>query len=188
MSYGHFTQNPQPENSVLSPVNAYGAAKASGEHFVKLSKKEWVIIRPTSVYGFTDCANRVTQLLIDAAVAGKRAWVVKGEALDFSYVEDVAEGFLLACTSPAAVYEIFNISRGQAREASEFAEILKGYFPDFVYEIRNPNDTQVWRGAMDNKKAEKILGFKAKYGIEEGIRETLQLMQKYQNITVPKGL
>ncbi len=179
MAYGHFTKQPQPEESILSPVNAYGATKAAGEYFVKLSKKEWVIIRPTSVYGFTDCANRVTQLLIDAAVAGKSAWVVKDEALDFSYVKDVASGFAICTTSPGAVHETFNISRGQSREASEFAEILKQYYPSFRYEIRNPNNTQVWRGSMDNAKVRKILGFKSRYGIEEGIKETLELMKEY---------
>jgi UDP-glucose 4-epimerase len=179
MAYGHFTKQPQPEHSILDPVNAYGATKAAGEYFTKLSKKEWVIMRPTSVYGFTDCANRVTQLLIDAALAGKPAWVVKGEALDFSYVRDVAAGFALAITTPLAVYETFNISRGHARDASEFAELLKQYTSSFKYEIRNPNNTQVWRGSMDNAKAKKILGYQSRYGIEEGIKETLELMKEY---------
>lgn len=179
MTYGHFMQTPQSEEFILNPINSYGATKAAGEYFVKLSKKEWVIIRATSVYGFTDCANRVTQLLIDAAVMKKPAWIVRGETLDFSYIEDVVEGYLKCILLPEAAGNIFNISRGEARAASEFAAILKQYFPKFKYEVRGPDGRQVWRGPMDITKARKILNFNPKYSIEEGIEKTLKLIKKY---------
>jgi len=179
MAYGHFTQSPQPEEAMLKPINSYGATKAAGEYFVELSKKEWVIVRPTSVYGYADAANRVTQLLLDAALTNKPAWVVKGETLDFSYVEDVAEGFAKCIESSSALYETFNISRGEHRAASDFAEILKKYFPNFAYEVREPTSQQVWRGALDISKAKKYLEFDPKYNIEDGIKEILQLAEEH---------
>lgn len=180
MAYGHFKQTPQSENFILNPINAYGATKASGEYFVKLSSKDWVIIRPTSVYGFTDCANRVSQLLIDAAHMRKPAWVVKGETLDFSYNDDVADGYVLASLKPHASRETFNISRGEAREASEFAECLKQYLPEFSYEVREPLSQQVYRGPQDIQKAKTLLGFKPKFDIEAGIRNILELVHTYR--------
>lgn len=179
MAYGHFKQTPQSEEFILDPVNLYGATKAAGEYFVKLSKKEWVIIRATSVYGFTDCANRVTQLLIDAAVQKKPAWVIKSETLDFSYIDDVVDGYIKCILSKEAAGNTFNISRGEARAAEEFAAILKQYFPEFKYEVREPDGYQVWRGPMDIMKAQKILKFDPKYSIEDGIKETLELIKKY---------
>jgi UDP-glucose 4-epimerase len=179
MAYGHFKQTPQSENFILDPNNEYGATKAAGEYFVKLSQKEWVIVRPTSVYGFADCANRVTQLLLDAAFLKKPAWVVKGETLDFSYVDDVADGFVKCITLAKANHETFNISRGEARGATEFAEIIKQYFPNFVYEIREPSSQQVWRGPQDISKARSLLGFDPKYSIEKGVKETIKLIEKY---------
>lgn len=179
MVYGHFKQTPQSEQFILDPINEYGATKAAGEYFVKLSKKEWVIVRPTSVYGFADCANRVTQLLLDAAYLKKPAWVVQGETLDFSYIEDVTDGFVKCATMPAATYQTFNISRGESRAASEFAQILKGYFPDFEFEIRKPGNQQVWRGPQDISKAQALLGFSPKYDIDKGIEEILLLNKKY---------
>lgn len=179
MAYGHFMQTPQSEEFILNPINSYGATKAAGEYFVKLSKKEWVIVRATSVYGFTDCANRVTQLLLDAAALKKPAWVVRGETLDFSYIEDVTEGYLQCILLPEAAGNTFNISRGEARSAEEFAQNLKKYFPKFEFEIREPSDHQVWRGPMDITKAKKILKFNPKYSIEEGIEKTINLIKKY---------
>lgn len=179
MAYGHFTQTPQTEDVILNPINTYGAAKAAGEYFVRLSKKEWVIVRPTSVYGFTDCANRVTQLLIDAAAAKKAAWVVKGETLDFSYVSDVAEGFVKCVTLPQAVYQTMNISRGEAVAASHYAELVKKYYPKFEFEVRDPNSQQVWRGPLDISRAKNTLDYKPEYGIEKGLEETINLINEY---------
>lgn len=179
MAYGHFKQTPQTENFLLDPTNEYGACKAAGEYFVKLSEKEWVIVRPTSVYGLADAANRVTQLLLDAAHLNKPAWVVDGETLDFSYIEDVTDGFVLLITKKEANREIFNISRGEARSAAEFAQLVKKHFPKLTLDIRKPTKQQVWRGPLDISKAKSILGYNPKYSIEEGIAETVKLIHKY---------
>jgi nucleoside-diphosphate-sugar epimerase len=179
MTYGHFTKSPQPEDVMLNPINSYGACKAAGEYFVKLSKKEWVIVRPTSVYGYADAANRVTQLLLDAALNNKSAWVVRGETLDFSYIEDVAEGFALAVERPSAVYQTFNISKGEPRSASDFAEILKKHFPKFTYDVKEPTVQQVFRGAQDITKAKDFLNFSPKFNIEDGIEDILRLVEEY---------
>jgi len=179
MAYGHFKQHPQGETSILDPVNEYGACKAAGEYFVKLSEKEWVIVRPTSVYGFTDCANRVTQLLMDRAYVKKPAWVVKGEALDFSYVKDVAKGFFSCVTVKEANHDTFNISRGDSRSTEELAKLYKTHFSDFVYEVKEPEKQQVWRGPLDISSARDKLKFDPEYDLEDGVEETLKLVKEY---------
>jgi len=179
MAYGHFKQFPQSESYLLEPTNEYGACKAAGEYFVKLSEKEWVIIRPTSVYGFTDCANRVTQLLMDRASAKKPAWVIKGETLDFSYVKDTAMGFFKAIKSKRANKLTFNISRGESRSTEELANIYKSYYPKFEFEVKEPDKVQVWRGPLDNTRANAVLGYEARYGLEKGIEETLEYVKEF---------
>jgi nucleoside-diphosphate-sugar epimerase len=181
-AYGHYISDPQPEESYLKPVNDYGIMKAACEYAVQLSKKDWVIVRPTSVYGFTDCANRVTQLLWDAAISRKPAWVVAGETLDFTYINDLIDGLVKVITLPAAAKQIFNLSRGKARTAVEFAETLKEYFPDFSYEVKPANGNIVSRGAQDIRKAAKLLSYKPGYDIENGIKDTVRLMKKYGQI------
>ncbi|MCX8009129.1 MAG: NAD(P)-dependent oxidoreductase, partial [Patescibacteria group bacterium] len=176
----HFKQTPQSEHFILDPINTYGACKAAGEYFVKLSKKKWVIVRPTSVYGFTDCANRVSQLLIDAAFLKKRVWVVRGENLDFSFIDDVVDGLIKVIQKEEANFEIFNISRGESRSTIEFAEIVKRFFPSFVYEIREPDVQQVYRGPQDIQKARRILKYNPKYSIEDGIKKIIEQSKEYK--------
>jgi len=180
MAYGHFKQMPQGEDFLLTPENEYGAAKAAGEYYTRLSRKEWVIARPTSVYGLTDCANRVTQLLLDAAHMKKSVWVVRGETLDFSYIKDVVDGFKLLITKPIACRQTFNVSSGEARAVTEFASIVKSYFPKFEYEIREPSSQQVYRGPLDISKAKKVLKYRPHYSIEKGIKEIMMLIKEYK--------
>lgn len=173
MAYGHFTQTPQSEEYILKPTNAYGVCKASGEYFVSLSKKKWVIVRATAVYGYADCANRITQVLTDAAIQNTPAWIVKGETLDFTYIDDVIDGYMKCIFNSKAVGEAFNISRGEVRSTAEFAEVVNSYYPKFVYEIKDPPKDQVWRGALDISKARTILGYNPKFTIEKGIKKML---------------
>ncbi len=179
MVYGHFINPPLSEDTILNPENYYGATKAAGEYFVKLSRKEWVIIRPTSVYGFTDCANRVTQLLIDSANRNRPAWIISGETLDFSYIDDVVDGFVTCVTNSDANKKIFNISRGEGRSVLEFAQELKKYYPKFDFEIREADEKQVWRGSLDITRAKEILNFNPKYDIKKGIAAILKQIDNY---------
>ena len=122
----------------------------------------------------------MSQLLIDAACTNKPAWVVKGETLDFSYIDDVADGFVKAILMSEANHETYNISRGVAKTAVEFAEILKNYFPNFEYDVRQPVAQQVYRGPQDIQKVRIDLDFDPKYSIELGIKKILHLVEEYQ--------
>lgn len=179
MVYGHFLEDPQPEEAILSPLNSYGASKAAGELFLKLSKKEWVILRPICVYGFTDCANRVTQLLLDAAIMKKTAWITKDEMLDFTYIDDVVEGFVKAAFSEKANKNIFNLSAGDARYVDEFAQLVKNHFPSFEYEVREPTYQQVNRGELNIEKAKRVLQYQPKTSLKTGLKKILEHMDKH---------
>lgn len=176
MAYGHFVQTPQSEDFILNPINEYGACKAAGEYFTKLSKKQWVITRATAVYGFTDCANRINQVLIDAAINKTKPWTVRGETLDFTYIDDVVDGYVRCIFDPKAIGQTFNLSRGEVRSTQEFAEELKKYYPDFTYDVKEPPVDQVWRGALDITKARNILKYDPKFNIEDGIKKTLSYL------------
>lgn len=179
MAYGHFLEDFQKEDSILNPMNYYGATKAAGEYFVKLLNKDWVIVRPICIYGFTDCANRVTQLLVDAAYTGKSAWIVEGEKLDLTYVDDFVEGLIKCITSPKASKQTINISSGKAVSVKYFANLVKKQFPNFSFEIRKPPHDQVNRGGFNITRAKKILKFKPKYNIKKGLEKTLSLIKQY---------
>lgn len=180
MVYGTFAKNPQPENAALNPTTMYGATKAAGEHFVKLSKKKWVIVRPTTVYGFTDCAGRVTQLLMEAAMMGKPAWIVDGEMLDFTYIDDLIDGLIRCITMDEANFQTFNLSGGKARSVHDFAKAVATHFPNFSYEVRKPSGPMNERGTLDISKAKKLLSFTPRTSMEQGVSQIVKHMNEYK--------
>ena len=85
----------------------------------------YVILRPSAVYGTVDMITRVvSQLTKSNLTTGKM--IVQGpeNKLDFSNVKDVATYFCRATTSEV-INQTFNITRGNGRKLIEAAEIIK---------------------------------------------------------------
>ena len=76
---------------------------------------EHVIARPSAVYGPRDLdEERVVIKFIKAASQGKTLYANGGEEkLDFTYVDDIAQGIYCCVTSDKAKNNIFNIDRGK---------------------------------------------------------------------------
>lgn len=184
MVYGDFQYSPADENHLLSPIEVYGGTKLAAEILTKAYGKrfgiDYTIIRPSAVYGPTDANKRVSQIFIENAIKGKILKLEGGgtSKLDFTYIKDVAQGFVLAMKSEKAKNETFNITRGEGRSLKEFVDILKGIFPDLKTEIAPVDMKRPERGTLDISKAKKLLGYEPKYSLEEGIKEYVDFMKR----------
>jgi len=191
MVYGDFPMDeagnivPASENDPCDPLGLYGSMKVSGEHTTRAYGHRfdipYTIIRPSAVYGPTDSNRRVTEIFLTNALKGKPLRLDNGgyHKLDFSYVEDVAEGFLLAAEHENGVNETFNITRGEGRSIRELAETI-GDLVEGVEtyseerEVYRPN-----RGALDISKARDLLGYDPTYSLEEGMVEYLEFVREH---------
>ena len=175
--YGHFKRPIADEEHPTDPIDVYGGTKLTGEILTRAYARqhgfEYVVIRPSAVYGFGDANRRVTQLLIENAMKGKPLILHDGgrSMIDFTYVTDVADGFARAITAPEAGNQVFNITRGNARSVLEFANEVKKHFPKAQL-VEKPADTsRPERGTLSIEKAKKLLGYNPQVDIEEGVRE-----------------
>ncbi len=184
MIYGDFQYSPADENHPANPKDIYGSTKLAGEICTRGFSRTYgirsTIIRPSAVYGPTDMNRRVSQLFVENALAGKTL-VVRGkdEALDFTYVEDAAKGFILAATQEAGAGETFNITSGQAHTLLEYVLVLKQLFPDLRYEIGERDDSKPRRGTLSIEKAQRLLGYQPDFDLESGIRKYVEAMRSY---------
>ena len=101
MAYGDFPSEPPDEDSPKRPKDPYGAIKLGGEALVESFHRQFdlpfVIIRPSAVYGPLDSNMRVTGIFMLNAHLGKPLRVNnRSEQLDFTYVEDTADGIVRA--------------------------------------------------------------------------------------------
>tara|TARA_B100000989_G_C19266214_1_gene354262 strand:+ start:43 stop:606 length:564 start_codon:yes stop_codon:yes gene_type:complete len=186
MVYGDFTKDIVKENDQKNPKEAYGIMKYCGEKITeglcKLYKIDYSIIRPSAVYGPTDMNRRVSQLFVDGA-RNNRKLKVEGlnEKLDFTYIDDLAEGLILSAFKRKAAKQVFNMTFGKGRKLIDFIKILKKHYPYLKYEVKSKDKTKPSRGTLSISKARKLIGYKPKFDLEKGIKNYLEFLKKIEH-------
>jgi nucleoside-diphosphate-sugar epimerase len=177
MVYGNFFNDVAEDDCTCNPMGLYGIMKYMGEKIVEdyatRFPMDFVIIRPSAVYGEYDVEDRVVSKFMLNAMRGA-VLKVNGpdEVLDFTYVEDAAQGIVLAATVDAAANQIFNITRSDTKlytleKAAEIAVSIAGKGSIEVGE-RDPNFPK--RGRLNITKARLLLGYTPLVSVEEGFK------------------
>jgi UDP-glucose 4-epimerase len=160
----------------------YGAAKAANEGMLRsfndMFGLPYVALRYFNVYGpRMDLFGKYTEVLVrwlDCLDRGERPKVFGdgSTSMDFVFSEDVARANVLAAKS-AVSDDVFNVASGKETTLLQLLGALlrvtgrEGVEPEFLPERRvNP----VPRRWADTRKAERVLGFRAEVGLEEGLR------------------
>jgi UDP-glucose 4-epimerase len=189
MVYGDFRRGadgdiiPVTEEDDCDPVGIYGSMKLSGENITRAYGHRfdipYTIIRPSAVYGPTDCNRRVSEIFLTDALEGKRLRLDNGghHKLDFTYLKDTARGFLRAAEHEAAEGETFNITRGEGRSIRELAEAIADLVDGTEMYTEERTVYRPNRGALDISKARDIIGYEPEYSLEEGVREYLDFVR-----------
>ena len=173
MVYGDFTKTPMPEDGPTNPLGMYGALKLMGEILVKTYGLRYsipyTIVRPSAVYGPGDTNYRVLQIFVENAVRGDPIKINGNPSLDFTYVEDVAQGFHKVITSQQSTGKTFNITRGEGRTLRGAVTILRQHFPELEIEQGDEPPHTPKRGALDVTLARDILDYSPAFSLEEGL-------------------
>jgi len=181
MVYGDFKKSSVSETDNLNPKEIYGTMKLAGEVVTKglceFYKIPYTIIRPSAVYGPTDMNNRVSQIFIQKALNRETIKIQgKNEKLDFTYVEDLAKGCILAATNKKGINQVFNITNGKAETLYKFVKILSKHFKNLNYTIGKRDSFRPKRGTLSIKKAKKLLNFKPHFNLEKGIKKYIDFI------------
>lgn len=189
--YGHFHQPIADENHPTMPIDIYGSSKLAGENLTKSYSErfnvEHVIVRPSAAYGPTDANRRVSQIFVENAILGKNLILHEGGKgrIDFTYIDDLADGFVRAINHPKAKNQTFNITTGNSRSIAEFAKIVKKVLPKTKIEITQSTDlARPKRGTLSIEKAKKLLGYRPKFSLETGIPSYIDFILKNKILPV----
>src|SRR5262245_24088466 len=174
MVYGDFVRIPIQEDDPKDPKEVYGSMKLSGEllvrSFGRLFSLDYSIVRASAVYGPCDNNRRVLGIFLENALSGKPL-VVRGadNTLDFTYVEDTAQGIICTAFHPDASWKAFNITRGRGRTIREAAEVVAQLVPGTRIEITGYDTRMPVRGTLDTTLACRLIGYSPKVDIEDGL-------------------
>src|SRR6202043_2685881 len=178
---------PTPEDYLPQcpvPLSAYGYSKLTGEVYCRAAHAEhgfpYTICRPFNAYGpgeVPDAERGVAHAvpdLIGKVLSGQRPLEIFGsgeQTRTLTHVDDIAAGIITAMASPRGLNEDFNISAARELSVAETARIIWeacGEDPQqFELEHLPTFEVDVPRRWPSVEKAEKLLGWEAKIGVEE---------------------
>jgi len=172
MVYGDF-EDDVLEDAECRPQGQYGIMKLAGEDLVKdyarRTGMEYVIIRPSAVYGPLDVEDRVVAKFMLQAMRGQTLRVNGAhETLDFTYVEDAAAGIAAAATRIMARNNTYNITKSHSVSLLEAAERIVKMVGRGTIECRDRDLDFPSRGALNIDRARTILGYDPKVDVDEG--------------------
>ena len=93
---------------------------------------------------------------------------------DYTYVSDIVDGIVRALDRPNG-YEIYNLGKGSGTSLSDFIGLVQKYArKKAIIKILPDQPGDVPYTCADVRKAQRLLGYKAKVSFEEGIKRTVQ--------------
>jgi UDP-glucose 4-epimerase len=199
MVFERATEYPTPEDHIWAcpiPRSAYGFSKLTGEVYVRAAHDEhglhYTICRPFNAYGPGEMpedepgiAHAVPDLIRKCLALPEGAPLpIFGDGTHtrtLTHIDDIADGIVTAMASPNAVDEDFNISASEELTVAEIARIVweeTGLDPAaFALEHEPTFAVDVARRWPSVEKAERLLGWRAKIGVHDGIRETVEWLR-----------
>ncbi len=183
MVYGDFVDGTREEAST-KPQNIYGEAKLTGERLTKLFAKRdglnYVIVRPSGVFGPGDLPDRVVSKFFEKAMNNEEIHLHNGEnRVDFTYRQDAAYGIIKAANSEVANTS-FNITAGNATSLRTLAETIID-ITGSQSEIKDIGMHKLYpmRGTLDISRAKDLLDYQPQFTLRQGLESYYDWIRKY---------
>ena len=175
MVYGDFTDQ-VTEDYHCKPQGQYGILKLAGEDLVKDYTRRTnlvhTIIRPSAVYGPLDVEDRViAKFMLTAMRDGTLNVNGAGETLDFTYVDDAADGIVGAALSDNTENKTYNITKSHSRTLLDAANLAVKIAGKGTINVRDKDADFPSRGALNIDAARKDFGYDPKVDVEEGFEK-----------------
>jgi GDP-L-fucose synthase len=151
-----------------------------------------IYLLPVNLYGPGDNFDLETSHVIPALIrkcveakeTGIREIVLWGDSSptrEFLYVEDAAEGLLLATERYDGDLPV-NLGTGEEVSIRELAEMIAqevGFTGDIVWDTTKPNGQP--RRCLDVSQAKQLFGFQANYHLRDGIPKAVEWFKKHRH-------
>jgi GDP-L-fucose synthase len=156
----------------------------------------FVHVLPVNLYGpgdnFDPASSHVIPALvkkvqdaIDAGAGHIEVWGTGAASREFLYVEDAARGICLAAEAYDGA-EPVNLGAGfeiQVRDLVKLICRLMEYRGEIRFDASKPDGQP--RRSLDTARAERLFGFRAEVGFEDGLRRTIEWYRQQRSRTNP---
>lgn len=183
--YGANQVFPAHEELPMAPLSPYGASKASAELLCRSFAYSFgfptISLRYFNVFGprqdpdsqYSGVIAKFTKMILNGVqptIDGDG-----GQSRDFTYVENVVVGNLLAADTDIKPGEVMNLALGNEITVNQLFETLcKLLSKDMKPKYGSPRKGDIRRSFAKIDKAKSLLGFKPVVEFEEGMRRTVE--------------
>ncbi len=176
--YGEQAKMPLVETMTPNPLNPYALQKYVGEQYARMFHRlfgmQTITLRYFGVYGPRMPDEGSYVLAIAAFLKARRegrALEIHGDGeqtRDFTHVSDVVSANMLAMDCEIADGRAINIGRGENVSVNRIAAMIGGPTVHRAARVGDMRDTLADRG-----QAERVLGWRPRVSIEDGIADLL---------------
>jgi UDP-glucuronate 4-epimerase len=169
---------------VIYPISPYAASKKSCEliayTFHHLYQIPITGLRFFTVYGPRGRPDMAPFKFVDLVSRGMELpqYGDGTSSRDYTYVDDIVDGVVRAVDRPYP-YQVFNLGKGSGTKLSEFIDLVQNYTGKEAHIKILPDQAgDVPYTCADVRKAEYLLGYRAKVPFDEGIKRTVEWYQQ----------
>jgi UDP-glucose 4-epimerase len=206
MVFERATQFPTTEEHVVDtpiPESAYGFSKLAGEVYCRALHDEhglpFTICRPFNAYGPGEMPDDEPGIahavpdLIRKVLDAQRPLPIFGsgeQTRTLTHIDDIADGIVTAMAHPAAEDQDFNISASEELSVAEIARIVWEACGESPHECELEHlpsfKVDVQRRWPSVEKAQRLLGWRARIGVREGIEQTVAWLREQRQATAAR--
>ena len=161
------------ETSTIAPSTFYGAHKLAGEHIVKSTVKDWLIMRPLFAYGGVGDMNSLVAKTFYAHKKRKDRidmFLDPTKQKDYMHVEDFCDAVALACDLGLWGND-YNISAEEPVSTWKIIEKMSGVCgQDLEYMIEwHPDTDYLGNHILSSQKFRLATGWEPRYTFDRGL-------------------
>ena len=190
--YGTARYVPIDEKHPKQGQSPYSATKIGADYLAESFRRSFglpvVIARPFNTYGPRQSARAVIPTIITQLLSGKKE--IKLGMLcptrDFVFIKDTVEGFIEIAESEKVVGEEINIATQREVSIGDLAKNLIKMIDPKAMIIADkarlrPKESEVERLLGANRKIMELTNWKARYSLDEGLKETVEWFKNKSN-------
>lgn len=184
---------PYDEGGRERPLSAYAVSALAATHACQMGHLDAgvpaVTLRLAVTYGPGQTGRFFVPSLIRHCLRAQPFELSAGEhGRDLAFVDDVVEAFLAAAVAPGAVGEVINVGSGNDYRIRDVAGlVLRLAGADIPLRAgtgpRRPGDVERMVGRVG--RAERLLGWSARTGLEDGLARTIAWYREHPDPGLP---
>jgi len=183
-AYGNNPTMPRVETLTPDPLSPYALAKLAGEYYCRIFTGiyglETVALRYFNIFGPRQNPDSPYSGVLSKFVAAYQRGetpVIFGDgqqSRDFTYVDNVVDATLKACTTSQAAGKAINVGVGRSYTLNQTIALLNAVFGrQVVPKYDPPRKGDVLQSLADISLARQVLGYEPRVSFEEGLKRTV---------------